>query len=159
MGKILFVVVATILVAFVLVNIFSKTKNQNSNQEIITQDDIVETTITAQDAEEFKITTLVEGEGQETKDGDTLVVHYTGKLLDGTVFDSSLDRDEPFEFTLGAGGVIQGWEEGMQGMKVGEKRILTIPSSMGYGETGSGERIPPGAGLEFEVELLEIKEA
>jgi len=112
---------------------------------------------TNMDFEELKITTLVEGEGVESKNGDTLVVHYSGTLKDSTKFDSSYDRGVPYKFTLGIGGVIQGWEKGMLGMKAGEKRKLEIPSSLGYGELGSGSVIPGNAGLIFEVELLEIK--
>jgi len=105
---------------------------------------------------ELVIETVEEGEGAESKDGDTLSVHYTGTLMDGSKFDSSVDRGTPFEFQLGAGRVIQGWEEGMKGMKVGEKRKLTIPSKMGYGENGS-QTIPSNSPLLFDVELLEIK--
>lgn len=109
----------------------------------------------ADDVEELMIEDLVEGEGDAVKAGDKVQVHYTGTLLDGTKFDSSLDRGEPFEFTVGEGQVIQGWEQGLIGMKVGGQRELTIPSSLGYGESGSGS-ISPNAGLIFEIELLEI---
>lgn len=113
--------------------------------------------IEVDDIDELVIQTLEEGDGEAAKAGDNLSVHYTGRLLNtDEVFDSSYNRDMPFEFTLGTGQVIQGWEEGIEGMKVGEKRILQIPSVMGYGATGSGASIPPNAGLEFEVELLEI---
>jgi FKBP-type peptidyl-prolyl cis-trans isomerase len=111
---------------------------------------------TAQDVEELAVEDITEGSGNEVKSGDTVKVHYTGTLLEGTKFDSSLDRGETFEFTVGAGQVIAGWEQGLVGMKVGGKRKLTIPSSMGYGETGSGS-IPPNAGLIFEIELIEIR--
>eukprot|EP01094_Clydonella_sp_ATCC50884_P009000 TRINITY_DN18538_c0_g1_i1.p2 TRINITY_DN18538_c0_g1~~TRINITY_DN18538_c0_g1_i1.p2 ORF type:complete len:134 (+),score=45.85 TRINITY_DN18538_c0_g1_i1:213-614(+) len=94
---------------------------------------------------------------RKSKSGDTLSMHYTGKLTDGTKFDSSLDRGTPFEFTLGSGQVIQGWERGLKGMCVGEKRRLKIPSSLGYGANGMPPTIPASAGLVFEVELLEIK--
>lgn len=93
--------------------------------------------------------------------GDTISVNYTGKLVDGTVFDSNVLPEkghvEPFVFTIGEGRVIQGWEEGFIGMKVGEKRTLTIPPEKGYGAAGAGGLIPPNATLIFEVELLEIK--
>ncbi len=100
---------------------------------------------------------LQEGEGVESKAGDTLSVHYTGTLLDGTKFDSSVDRDEPFEFEIGAGQVIVGWDQGMLGMKVGEKRKLTIPPELAYGEQSPSPDIPSNSTLIFEVELLEIK--
>jgi len=103
-----------------------------------------------------KIDILQEGTGEASKTGDTLSVHYTGTLEDGTKFDSSVDRGQPFSFTLGENRVIQGWEQGMLNMKVGEKRRLTIPSSLGYGASGAGGIIPPNATLIFEVELLEI---
>lgn len=103
-----------------------------------------------------KIDVLQEGTGEVSKTGDTLSVHYTGTLEDGTKFDSSVDRGQPFSFTLGENRVIQGWEQGMIDMKVGEKRRLTIPSSLGYGSTGAGGIIPPNATLIFEVELLGI---
>ncbi|QQR55645.1 FKBP-type peptidyl-prolyl cis-trans isomerase [Candidatus Peregrinibacteria bacterium] len=106
---------------------------------------------------ELKIEDLIEGTGEAAKKGNTLVVHYTGTLEDGSKFDSSKDRGEPFEFQLGQGYVIQGWDEGMLGMKVGGTRKLTIPSDMGYGDYGVPGAIPGGAALIFEVELLEIK--
>lgn len=100
---------------------------------------------------------LVEGNGEEAKPGDQVSVHYTGWLLDGKKFDSSLDRNQPFEFKLGSGMVIRGWDEGVAGMKVGGKRKLTILSKLGYGDRGAGGVIPPGATLIFDVDLLEIK--
>jgi len=107
---------------------------------------------------DLKIETTQEGTGeQEVKNGDTISVHYIGKLEDGTKFDSSVDRGEPFEFTIGQGQVIEGWEKGLLGMKVGEKRTLTIPSDMGYGAQGAGGVIPPNATLIFDVELMAIK--
>jgi peptidylprolyl isomerase len=106
---------------------------------------------------ELKIEDLVVGTGAEAKDGDTLSVHYTGWLENGTKFDSSLDSGQPIEFVLGKGKVIPGWEQGLKGMKVGGKRRLTVPSSLGYGPYGAGDTIPPNATLIFEVELLAIK--
>ncbi len=97
------------------------------------------------------------GDGDEAKAGQKVSVHYTGWLTDGTKFDSSKDRNEPFEFPLAARWVIAGWDEGVQGMKVGGKRKLTIPPDLGYGARGAGGAIPPNATLVFEVELLAVK--
>ncbi len=99
---------------------------------------------------------LKAGTGAEAVAGKTVSVHYTGWLTNGQKFDSSLDRGQPFEFKLGAGQVIPGWDQGVQGMKVGGKRKLTIPPAMGYGERGAGP-IPPNSTLVFEVELLGVK--
>ncbi len=100
---------------------------------------------------------LQPGTGPSPGPGQTAVVHYTGWLQDGTKFDSSLDRGEPFEFAVGAGQVIPGWDEGVASMQVGGKRQLVIPSDLGYGQQGAGGVIPPDATLIFEVELLEVK--
>jgi FKBP-type peptidyl-prolyl cis-trans isomerase len=109
-------------------------------------------------------TDLSPGDGPEIKSGQTALVHYTGWLYDagtpenkGSKFDSSVDRNEPFEFPVGAGMVIKGWDEGVVGMKVGGKRRLVIPPEMGYGSRGAGGVIPPGATLVFDVELVEIR--
>lgn len=99
---------------------------------------------------------LASGEGAAAAPGQTVSVHYTGWLADGTRFDSSKDRNAPFEFSLGAGYVIRGWDEGVQGMRVGGIRKLTIAPELGYGARGAGGVIPPNATLVFEVELLEI---
>ncbi|PIR66838.1 MAG: peptidylprolyl isomerase [Parcubacteria group bacterium CG10_big_fil_rev_8_21_14_0_10_36_14] len=99
---------------------------------------------------------IVVGGGEEVKSGDSVRVHYTGWLLDGTKFDSSVDRGQPFSFVVGAGYVIQGWDQGLLGMKVGGKRKLTIPPSLGYGASGVPGTIPANAILIFEVELLQI---
>ena len=104
-----------------------------------------------------QIQTTREGTGEGATDGDTLRVHYRGTLVDGKQFDSSRDRGEPFEVTLGQHRVIAGWEQGLQGMKVGERRTLTIPPDLGYGSRGAGGVIPPNATLVFEVELLDLK--
>ena len=100
---------------------------------------------------------LTVGEGTAASQGDTAVVHYTGWLLNGTKFDSSVDRGTPFEFPLGAGRVIRGWDEGVGSMNVGGKRELIIPPDLAYGDRGAGGVIPPGATLKFEVELLGLK--
>lgn len=112
----------------------------------------------------MNIEVLQTGQGEAIKAGQTAVVHYTGWLHDpqaennrGEKFDSSRDRGQSFSFPLGAGRVIRGWDEGVAGMLVGERRILTIPAEMGYGARGAGNVIPPGATLIFDVELLEIR--
>lgn len=106
---------------------------------------------------QLEIKTTQEGTGErQVKNGDTISVHYTGRLLDGTKFDSSLDRGVPFEFTVGAGMVIQGWEHGFIGAKVGEKRTLIIPAELGYGSRPSGP-IPANSTLVFDIELISIK--
>jgi len=111
----------------------------------------------AEQATALKIDDLVVGKGAAAKSGDKVKVHYTGWLTDGTKFDSSKDGGQPFEFNLGAGQVIPGWDQGVAGMKVGGKRKLTIPPDLGYGASGTpGGPIPPNATLIFEVELLAI---
>jgi peptidylprolyl isomerase len=114
-----------------------------------------------QQIEGVKITVLKEGTGVAAKSGDTVAMNYTGKLMNGTVFDSNVDPKfqhvEPFVFTIGAGQVIKGWDVGVAGMKVGEKRTLEINPDYGYGASGAGGVIPPNATLSFDVELLQIK--
>ena len=109
----------------------------------------------------LKYTDTVEGKGAEAKPGQTVTVHYTGWLDQGgekgKKFDSSLDRNDPFSFSLGGGQVIRGWDEGVAGMKIGGKRTLVIPAELGYGAQGAGGVIPPNATLIFDVELLGVK--
>ena len=102
----------------------------------------------------LEIEDQIVGDGDEAVAGQTVEVHYTGWLTDGTKFDSSHDRNQTFSFKLGAGQVISGWDQGVAGMKIGGTRKLTIPSDMGYGERGAGGVIPPGATLVFKVELI-----
>jgi FKBP-type peptidyl-prolyl cis-trans isomerase FkpA len=105
----------------------------------------------------LKYTDLKVGDGREAQPGDTATVHYTGWLMDGKKFDSSVDRKDPFSFRVGAGQVIRGWDEGVAGMKVGGKRQLIIPPGLGYGARGAGGVIPPNATLKFDVELLGLR--
>jgi FKBP-type peptidyl-prolyl cis-trans isomerase FkpA len=104
----------------------------------------------------LKYQDVKEGNGDVATAGKTVSVHYTGWLTNGTKFDSSKDRGQPFEFPLGGGRVIRGWDEGVQGMKVGGVRKLTIPAELGYGARGAGGVIPPNSTLVFEVELLKV---
>jgi len=133
-------------------NKMPETTNQNQNQqtEQLTQ------TSNNYDIQGMKVEVLKEGTGEASKTGDTVSVHYVGTLENGTKFDSSIDRGEPFSFKLGENRVIQGWELGVLGMKVGEKRKLTIPANLAYGNQAVGGVIPANATLIFEVELIEI---
>ena len=106
---------------------------------------------------ELQIEELRPGTGAEAKSGQSVSVHYTGTLTNGKKFDSSHDRNEPFTFTLGAGQVIKGWDQGVAGMKVGGMRKLTIPAHLGYGARGFSNVIPPNATLVFEVELVSVR--
>ncbi|XP_046658124.1 FK506-binding protein 2-like isoform X2 [Daphnia pulicaria] len=112
-------------------------------------------------ADELKIDVISVPDACESKskNGDILSMHYTGTLLDGTKFDSSLDRNQPFQFQIGAGQVIKGWDQGLLDMCIGEKRKLTIPAELGYGDKGAGNIIPGGATLLFDVELMGINQA
>lgn len=114
-------------------------------------------TVKTMDTNELIKEDLVVGTGDEAVSGKKVTVNYSGTLTDGSKFDSSYDRGVPFSFTLGLGEVIQGWDLGVNGMKVGGKRKLTIPSSLGYGASGAGAAIPPNATLVFEVELLQVE--
>lgn len=150
--QVLIVSLLSLFVIFIYQRVFKdKEINYTEDSSIINQENNMENQIT-----ELQIEILQEGTGEGAVNGNTVTVHYTGTLLDGTKFDSSVDKDTPFSFELGAGQVIQGWEQGILGMKVGEKRKLTIPSDLAYGEYGAGSIIGPNEPLIFEVEMLEI---
>ena len=125
------------------------------NNNLIASNTMSDANVTTTDSG-LKYTDQEEGTGATPQKGQTVVVHYTGTLEDGTKFDSSRDRKQPFSFKLGAGQVIQGWDEGISTMKVGGRRQLIIPPELGYGARGAGGVIPPNATLIFDVELLKI---
>ena len=107
-------------------------------------------------AADLSFEVIAEGDGETAQNGMQVSVHYQGRLTDGTIFDDSQKRGTPFSFTLGSGQVIPGWEQGIAGMKIGEKRVLTIPPELGYGAAGAGGVIPPNATLVFDVELVAV---
>jgi FKBP-type peptidyl-prolyl cis-trans isomerase len=131
----------------------SSQKNSSSSKSSASKDAVLRQIPAAND---LIIEVLSEGNGDPVKWGHSIEVHYTGWLTSGTQFDSSLKRGVPFKFTVGNGKVIKGWEEGVKGMKVGEKRKLKIPPALGYGGSGAGGVIPPNATLIFHIELLKI---
>ena len=130
--------------------------DDNGNVILPTTDNATDNTAFSDPAAKVTIVDLKVGTGATAKTGDTVTVHYVGTLTNGTKFDSSRDKNTPFTFTLGAGTVIQGWEQGIPGMKVGGLRRLTVPPMLGYGENAYGS-IPASSTLIFEVELLSIK--
>lgn len=138
------VLIAIVILALVITFIYFKNRNASKNTIMDTNQEIT-----------VKTVILKEGSGEEAVNGSRVTVNYTGWLTDGTKFDSSLDRNRPLEFTLGNKEVIEGWEKGVLGMKVGEIRRLEIPSQMAYGEQDLGI-IPPNSNLNFEVELLKV---
>ncbi len=167
-GPYIGVAVAAIVVGVAVYVISSKPQTQNQ----ALQSDVTESTIATASAEPtttavgkttntkmegLKIEDQTVGTGAEAVSGKRITVNYSGTLTDGTKFDSSYDRGEPFTFNLGAGEVIQGWDQGFAGMKVGGKRKLTIAPELGYGASGAGGVIPPNATLVFEVELLKVE--
>jgi len=154
--NILLIILFIVLMYFVFQSFVKKDETLSDIKNNITAS--IEDNVNIKDMQNSKvdIEILKEGEGEVSKNGDNLVVHYTGTFENGQKFDSSLDRGTPFEFTLGNHSVIEGWEQGMLGMKIGEKRKMFIPYELGYGEGGYGP-IPAKSNLIFEVELLEIK--
>jgi len=151
------ILVIVLIIIIAAIYLFSQqnkmTQPINQNQQPEQQNP---QTSSSYEIEGMKVEILKEGTGEAAKTGDTVSVHYVGTLENGTKFDSSIDRGEPFSFTLGENRVIQGWELGVLGMKVGEKRKLTIPSDLAYGNQAVGGVIPANATLVFEVELMGI---
>ncbi len=157
--KILICFLVVVAVVIILVFITINKKGEPASQEVGTNQGNMQNN--TQQIEGVKITILKEGTGDVAKSGDTVAMNYTGKLTDGTVFDSNIDPKfghvQPFVFTIGAGDVIKGWDVGVAGMKIGEKRTLVIAPEFAYGATGAGGVIPPNATISFDVELLQIK--
>lgn len=154
-NNIVLITVAVLLIILIGAFMFFKDKEEgtvNTNQS-----DGLASVSQALPGDELKIEDFIVGTGKEAIAGSQIAVHYTGTFLDGTKFDSSVDRGTPFEFTLGVGQVIRGWDQGVQGMKEGGKRKLTIPSDLAYGDNGIPPAIPPKSVLVFEVELLKVK--
>lgn len=148
------IIILTALVVIGIVALFIYNKNENLQSESDKINNLENMTKFTKNGVQVEI--LKEGMGAVAKNGDTVSVHYVGVLENGAKFDSSIDRGTPFEFNLGARQVIPGWEIGVEGMRVGEKRKLIIPSELAYGERGAGNAIPPNATLIFEVDLLGI---
>lgn len=145
-------IVVIALIGSMLLTVYAITR-ENNESNLNTQVEVNQNP--TETSAQLQVETLKEGKGDAVKDGDTVKVNYKGTLTNGTQFDSSYDRNTPFEFTVGAGEVISGWELGLIGMKVGEKRKLTIPSALGYGSNAVGS-IPANSTLIFEIELLAI---
>ena len=159
-NKIIALAVMTVLVTVGFLLFYNKNeKPQTADIGAMKQDAAIDLKLNNQkmNKQGVQIEILKEGTGAIAKKGDTVSVHYVGVLENGTKFDSSVDRGTPFEFSLGAGRVIPGWDIGVEGMKVGEVRKLTVPSELAYGSGGAGSAIPPNATLIFEVQLLGIK--
>lgn len=154
-------IVAILIVAGTLIYLAlpgSPATSQNTaNLEGTSSNEPTTVTPTPSPSAQLKIEVKTEGSGAVAENGKMISVNYRGTLTDGTEFDSSYKRNMPFSFTLGAGEVIPGWDIGILGMKVGEKRVLTVPSDLAYGPSGFPPVIPPNATLTFEVELLDVK--
>lgn len=151
MNKIIILVIIVIVLIIAAVIYFTMLKNNNMPAENQNQENS-----TSFEIQGMKVEILKQGTGEGAKAGDNIAVDYVGTLPDGAKFDSSIDRKQPFPYTLGQNRVIQGWELGLLGMKVGEKRKLIIPPELGYGSQGRPPVIPPNAILIFEIDLLKI---
>jgi FKBP-type peptidyl-prolyl cis-trans isomerase FkpA len=152
-------IILAILVAIALVLVFTLGRGGGgtaAGQPLCENIPAAPTQADVEGATSLQATDQVVGSGDEAKAGQSVTVHYYGRLADGTKFDSSCDRDQPFTFQLGAGQVIQGWDQGVAGMKVGGKRRLIIPANLAYGPSGAGGVIPPNANLVFDVELISV---
>lgn len=146
----IWIILALVIIGLIALAVWPKHKNGQATQK---------TTNNPQMVTSLQSTDETVGTGAEAQNGDTVTVNYVGTLTDSTKFDSSYDRNQPFSFSLGAGQVIKGWDQGVLGMKVGGKRKLVIPASLGYGATGSPPTIPANATLVFEIELLGVQAA
>jgi len=151
-GAAIIVIIGIFFYADIINTLFSSNKNTNEDR-----DSSASLTNTMENKNELNVVDVVVGSGPEVKAGLTAVVHYVGTLENGTKFDSSYDRGEPFSFVVGIGNVIKGWDEGLLGMKVGGKRRLIIPPHLAYGDRGIPPAIPPSSTLIFEVELLGVR--
>lgn len=161
MKKKLLSLLGILLIVFLMSGCLNQTNPESESEEGLNEEHLLEeeTGEEVNEIMDLEIEILEEGQGERAvEDGDVISVHYVGTLIDGTKFDSSLDRGETFVFSVGAGQVIPGWEQGVLGMKLGEKRKLTIPAHLAYGEQGIPGVIPPSATLIFEVDLVSFVE-
>jgi len=158
MSKTAIIILAVIIIVIALAVYFFMPKNNNIPATSTASLSNSQSGSTGSDNKGLKIEILKEGTGVAARAGDKVTVNYVGTLENGTKFDSSIDRGQPFKFTLGQNSVIQGWELGVLGMKIGEKRKLTIPPELAYGVAGAGGVIPPNATLTFEVDMLGINQ-
>ena len=150
------IVILVLIFGYFLVS-NKQTKKEEVKESKLTENKMDTSVNNSTESGKLIVEDLKVGDGKEVKSGDTMVMHYLGTLVDGTKFDSSYDRGQPFTTQIGVGQVIKGWDQGVPGMKIGGKRKLTIPSDLAYGERGAGGVIGPNATLIFEVELLDIK--
>ena len=154
MTKKVFSLIGVILITLMISGCVKGANNEGANIDAPSEENVEEQVVVEPETT-LQVEIIQEGTGdRQVEQNDVISVHYVGTLTDGSKFDSSIDRGEPFTFTVGIGQVIKGWDQGTQGMKVGEKRKLTIPANLAYGEQGSGAVIPPNSTLIFEVELV-----